>query len=497
MRQRTWRRSTAPTSFVLAASVLVAALTALPSGPGVLPKTLVLSNWMRVRYRSFPGHPIVYINIAVGAGVADEPPDKLGLSYVLARVLDRRRPPGDEGTLATHPSNVGGKVSVKCTTPRTHILIRVPSEHVASAVGWAAEGIFAPLEGREQGDLDAVQEQIMSYGQSRSPAMARLLGWLGFDLSMDRAVRERVFAGTPYASGWCANPHTTRTATTGDLRTWHESRYTGGNTLISITGGFDEAELTQVVETHWSRLPRGSRAERPEPCTALRGPVRVVLRDMTMRDTRVIWCGFAWPGQDYENSAAHSVLRQVIRERLHEELLRRPHLAYRIGVSRRRLGGAGYSFIHTKVRNQWESDMLALLNCTLLELAEKGVTPSEFEGARRVIASAAERWSQNPRVLGWTYARIWSEAVLSRILSDGTRSVTLDDVNRVARRFITPRNQFVVVRRSIMTPRSAVASAIGLGLACVVAGVLTIGRLWLRLLGARRAGSVPVGGADA
>ena len=114
--------------------------------PGSLPQTLTLGNGLRVRYRRFPGHPVVHIYVAVRAGAADDASDKLGLSYVLAKFLSRRAGGPSPSVCASHPCDVGGRGFAHSGTFVTDLIVTVPTTNYESVLNWIAQAIFAPPE---------------------------------------------------------------------------------------------------------------------------------------------------------------------------------------------------------------------------------------------------------------------------------------------------------------------------------------------------------------
>ena len=256
-------------------------------------------------------------------------------------------------------------------------------------------------------------------------------------------LNEDMFAGTPYSHDALGTKESFD-ATTGEmLQQFYKQWYAPNNAILVISGDVDpEATLAKVKELY------GDIPSHPVPAHPEVKLQPVKSESFTLESNLsylLVFTAFRMPGSDSHDFAAVHILADVLTSQ-------RGNL-YGL-VPQGKALGAEFGLAETFPRASVAYSALALpadadpgpvteeMHKIIYDYAAHGVPPELVEAAKRSEVADAE--FERNSIPG--LAETWSEALAAEgrnspdELVDAMKSVTVDDVNRVAKTYLTPEN---------------------------------------------------------
>ena len=231
------------------------------------------------------------------------------------------------------------------------------------------------------------------------------------------------------------------------LQAFYRTYYQPDNAVVVIAGRIQEAAALRLVEKHFGRIPKPSRAL---PQTYTVEPTQDGERTVTLRragDIQVVSTLYhIAPGAHADYAAIDvlvSALGQVPGGRLHKALVV-PGKASSVFGSERQLREAGYAYFGANVRQDLplEAARETLLK-TLEGVAADPLPAEEVERARTRLLNEIEMLLSDSRALALSLSETvamgnWQLLFLHR---DRLRQVTVADVQRAAAHYLKPANR--------------------------------------------------------
>jgi zinc protease len=235
------------------------------------------------------------------------------------------------------------------------------------------------------------------------------------------------------------------------LQAFYRNYYQPDNAVLIVAGKFDEAKTLKLIEKDFAAIPKPARKLYP---TYTVEPTQEGERSVTLRrigDTQHVVALYHIPAGAQEDFAALDVLGNVLTDvpsgRLYKSLVETKKAAS-IGGGAYQLREPGVMIFTAQVRkeNSVEEAKNILLK-TVDEIAAKPATEEELNRAKTQYEKMVDQQLSNSERLAlqlseWEGMGDWRLFFLHR---DRVRKVTLDDVKRVAARYLKPSNRTVGV----------------------------------------------------
>jgi zinc protease len=235
------------------------------------------------------------------------------------------------------------------------------------------------------------------------------------------------------------------------LEAFYRKYYQPDNAVLVVAGNFDEARALELVEEKFGVLPRPDRSGEMQIYPLYtREPVQDGERSVTVRrtgDVQRLMAVYHVPAGAHEDFAAVDLLGHVLGSepsgRLYEALVE-PGLAASVNAFAYRLRDPGVLIVSAEVR---EEDPLEEARAALLEtvegLTENPPTEEEVERARAALLRQIQLTLNDSERVGlqlseWASAGDWRLLFLHR---DRLEEVPVEDVGRVAARYLKPSNR--------------------------------------------------------
>jgi predicted Zn-dependent peptidase len=414
--------------------------------------------------------PIAQVSAFIDARTLDEPPGREGLAALVAELLRTGAAGRSRADIDAELGRLGATLSIGVDHNRTRLHIMAPA-HAATD----AARLLAQLVGRPDfaaAAFEAERErQALRAARAQDDATSQL-----------RTLFHTTLYGTAHPFGRTATAETVRATTLDEVRAYHAARYAADRVVFAVSGAFDPAQVERALADGWGGGTRGTpaaavpAAQLPEPAPPT-GHV-VVTRDFDSRQGHVMFGHLGLDGIP-DDHAALEVMHHILTggafiSRMMEQL------RVRTGITAAQYGavepgrGTRYPYVWRFSGNpETLARGIRLALDEIRAVREDGIAPEEFEAARTsyiegLIPAAyetphrtAERLAEKQLFGRYAYR---SSGYLNYYAGDAAqidalRRLTLDDVNRAARRYLDPDNIVIAVVGPLAEIRAAATAA--------------------------------------
>lgn len=394
-----------------------------------------LKNGLRVVTTPLPNSQAASVNIFLGVGSRAESRRVNGVSHYLEHMLFKgtdRRP--DAITIAEAIEGAGGVLNAYTAKELTCYWNQVPYDMLGVAMDVVSDMVLNSLldEVEIERERTVVQQEIRrSHDQPGA--------WAGELLSM--AVYGDQPLGWSIAGSLESVQGLTREDMVGHIATW----YTPANSVLSVAGNVTHEQVMALAEEHlggWDGGPPPA----VEPATAGRAVENVLVdvRDIAQCNVAIGLRAIARRDPDrHPLSILNNVLGRGMSSRLFKEVRERRGLAYSVGSGLSRHTDTGTMSISMGVTAENMREAITVSLGELRRLVEEPVPEEEMTKARDYAAGSFRLGLESSMSLGqWageTLLLLGEIEPIEEIVS-GLRSVTAEDVQRVAARLFHPDN---------------------------------------------------------
>src|SRR5215475_880419 len=403
-----------------------------------------LPNGLKVLLVENPSIPTVSMTASVLTGARYDPEAKAGLAIMASRLLDEGTATRTSLEIADAIESVGGAIETDGSFERIMATASVLNKDVDLGLELLADLLIRPVFPQEF--VDKEKERTLAEILSARDRPQVVAGW---------AFNELVYQDHPLHRPSHGYPETVSKITREDLLNFHSRFFVPNNVLLSIVGDFRVPELLPRVEKYFGAWPSKTVAFPPYSSQPRQTGKRT--RFITMPAQQLnIYLGHLGITRTNPDYYALQVLDTIlgggagftarIPQRLRDEL----GLAYTTFASITMTAGLDpgrfIAFIGTSPENM-KLALEGLLN-EIRRIIEEPVTVQELQDAKDYLTGsfvfAFESSAQIARFLvhaevyglGFDYMEKYPEFI---------RSITIDDVARVARKYLDSENYTLVV----------------------------------------------------
>ena len=189
---------------------------------------------------------MVALNLWVGSGSADDPPDRAGVAHFLEHMLFRGGA-SREGSLATEVHSAGGYLNAETGCDHTMYYQVIPAERWKSVLAVLGSSLEAPTY-----DPDAVESEraVIMEEASGAESDPSVFVW--------RRLMETAFSVHPCRRPVTGSAESISRITRADLAGHYGTHYVGGNLALVIVGDVHGDEAIECVEATVGGLPGGA-----------------------------------------------------------------------------------------------------------------------------------------------------------------------------------------------------------------------------------------------
>ena len=420
-------------------------LTAQLQVPDIPLDTFTLANGLRVIVSEDHSAPVVSVHMWYHVGSANEAVGRSGFAHLFEHMLFEETDNLGDGDFRKLVEEAGGTFNGSTTNDRTNYFEVMPSNRVNLSLWLHAErmGRLVVSERGFETQRSIVKEERRQRVDNQPYGSANLtLDTLSTDYG-------------PYKHTVIGSMADLDAAKVEDVRDFYDRLYVPNNAVLTVVGDVTTAQIRGLVEEYFGDFPRGpERPALPEPPPTPRadGERRVTLDD-PLAQLPLEFMAYNIPPAGHDDLFALSILSSIFSDgessRLHVRLVKEEKVApVVISMLNTRVGPG--SFIFGSLPNQGIGiDRIeALIQEEVERLQTEGVTERELQKAINNLRAGevTRRLTVNGK------ANAIQGAVLDygdpfRVNTNLARyeAVTLDDIRRVARLYLTPANRTVVI----------------------------------------------------
>lgn len=453
---------TEPTRRIAAAALALAALAAAAPDPApaqpaaggddgfALPPiafdTFTLENGLRFLVSEDRSAPVVAVNVWYDVGSGHEPPGRSGFAHLFEHLMFEETENLEDGEIDRLITQAGGSYNGTTNEYRTAYFEVLPSNRVNLALWIEAERMarlrVTPETFRNQREV-VKEERRLRYDNQP---------YVNAQVTLDTMVMRDY---PPYRHTVIGSMEDLDAATADDAREFYERFYVPNNATVVVAGDVPTAQVRELAEEYFGPIPRGADPDPlppPPPLPRTDGERRRVVPD-PLANTPLYVAGFAIPPHDHPDTYPLTLLSSVFSEgessRLHRRLVKEEAAALVVvSALDSRLGPGIFFFGGLPNQGVAVGRIEALVDEEIEKLKAEGVTERELRKAKNQLRARLVRGRLEVREKASQlqhYRLLHGDpSQINRELEDFGR-VTVDDIRRVARAYLTEANRAVVI----------------------------------------------------
>ena len=418
-----------------------------PDTPAELPTGFThreLSNGLEVYSARDTSTANVSVQVWYKVGSKDDPAGRSGFAHLFEHLMFKATRNLPSETIDRLTEDVGGSNNAFTADDTTAYYEIVPANHLQRVLFAEAErmGSLVVDDAVFQAERDVVKEELRQ--RVLAPPYGRL-----FSLYLP----QEVYQEHPYRRPGIGSLMDLDAAQIGEVLAFHETFYRPDNAYLIVVGNFEEPELNGWIDEYFGPI---AKPDRGLPENNVQEPARTGAREATYYAPNVslpaVVVNWLVPKFASEDSAALLVLDGILStgasSRLYRSLVYEQQIAVEIGSSLDQAQQAGnlsaYALMAT---GRSPAEGQAALLAEVAALRDDKVSQQELEEAKNELIAARLRSSESLIGRGNEVGEsliMTGDAAASEKLLQRIRSVTADDVQRVAQAYLGEQSSLVL-----------------------------------------------------
>ena len=428
---------------VALAAATVTVLSASAVSPRVTFNEMRLRNGLRLIVSEDHSAPVFSLAVTYNVGSRDERKGRTGFAHLFEHMMfkgSEQVGPGEHFTLIF---NNGGNMNGTTNTDRTLYYETLPANQLDLALFLEADRMWSLEITAENLDnqRNAVQEE-RRLGVDNQPYGKTF-----------EVVSELAFQNFANQHSVIGSMTDLSAATVEDVKAFFKTYYAPNNAVLTVVGDVRSGDVLAKARKHFERIPSQPAPPRPN----LAEPAQTAEKRQTIDDAlaRLPRIDIAWHGAppNSPDEDALNVLATVLSggrsSRFYESLVRQKQLTS--GVQAFNDSGRGPALFQasgTVLPGKTIADLEAAIYTEIEKVKAGPIAPWEIEKAvnseKRSFAAGLASSLQRAVLLG-EYALFWDDPNLINTYVDRMSKVTAEDVQRVAKQYLTQANRTVVI----------------------------------------------------
>ncbi len=431
------------------------------SFPPVTAQHWTLPNGLTIIVQADRSAPVASVQAWCGTGSIDEGRHLgAGLSHILEHMLFKGTKTRSPNAIAQSVQDEGGYINAYTSFDRTVYWIDVPREGVVSALDILADATMnstLPVE-----EYSKEQEVIRRELAMCHDDPDRMMGQLLFKTAYQRH---------PYRLPVIGESQIFDQLTQQDVLEYYRSRYVPNNLTFVVVGDVDAGEVYRQLEKYFAAYPARSL---PPPYIA-QEPAQQGRREVNEEfPTELTRLALAWhvPEITHPDVPALDLLSTILGDgrssRLYRRVREEAGVVFGISAFSYTPGDPGLLGIDATLEPEHRVETEKLILAIIAELQDAGVTAAELAKAKKISLGhslgslTTMRGQASDLGSNWLVARNLN---FTRDYLEALQKVTLEDVQRVVRRYLVEDNLTVVSLnpRGTLAPKATEAVAVSAG----------------------------------
>jgi zinc protease len=384
--------------------------------------------------------PAVSLRLLIGAGSAQDPPQRAGVANLMASLLDQGTTSRSAGEIADAIDTVGGGLGAGAGTDLTFVSVVVMRDSFQFALELLGDIIRNPAFDPQE--IARQREQLVS---------SMRVNYQDPDYVANAVIDRLVWGFHPYGLPGAGTPASLAALTRDDLVKFHETWFAPNNAILAVVGDVSAEEAFAQVERtlgSWRRkdVPAIPPAEPPAPTR------RVVVVDRPGAVQTEIRLGNIAIPRKHEDYVSFDLAVRVLggegANRLQRVLRSERGLTYSASADLQALKQGGAVVAETDTRSEATGEALRLAVDEMWRLQRERVHRLELADAQAYLTGTFPLTIETPGAIATQVLNVLFYELDVKDLEtfrERVSAVTVDDVQRVARAYLSPGRLSVVL----------------------------------------------------
>ncbi|MGB8735891.1 MAG: pitrilysin family protein [Rhodomicrobium sp.] len=384
--------------------------------------------------------PIMSLQFAFASGTAQDPDGKPGVATFVSGMLDEGAGNLDSEAFQNRLEDLAAKMSVSASYDHMMASFQTLTENREEALKLLQMALTSPHFKPE--DVERIREQIVANlrVEEKDPNKAASNEW--FKLA---------FGSHPYGHPTNGTLESVAAITPADLHDYVKKNFARDNLKIAVVGDIDAAQLGDTLDRIFGELPEKSvRKAVPEVVWGSESKQRILPMP---NPQSVVQFGFQGLKRNDPDFIPAYILNYVVggggfSSKLMQEVREKRGLAYSVYTYLHPLEHAGIFAGGVATENKTVGQSLDLIKAELERAANEGLTEKELRTAKDfLIGSFALRFDTSGKIASQLLAIQLDNLGIDYIerRNGEIEAITVQDIKRVAKRMMEPKNLIVTV----------------------------------------------------
>lgn len=403
-------------------------------------KRMVLSNGLTVLHVERHNLPIVTVSLLIKAGPFNEPAEKAGLANLTSELLMEGTKKRKASDISEEIEFIGASLDTSTNSDFSTVNLSVLKKDIEKGFEIFSDILLNPSFSEDE--IKRKKELIIgNLKQSEEDP----------SFVANREFTKAIYGDQPYGRLVTGTEETINKITRDDLIRFHFEYYKPNNSILSVVGDLTDSELKEIIERYlgtWEA--REIPISKKETSTERKKKVILVDKDLTQANILVGHSGIKREDPDYY---AVSVMNYILggggfSSRLMQSIRDEMGLAYDIHSLFDARKEGGYFYVSVQTKNATANKVIDEIIKQIDRIKTEPVSDQELDDAKAYLTgSFPRRFDTNKKIadmlvaveyynLGHDYISRYPEYI---------KSVTKDDIIRVARKYLDINNYTLVV----------------------------------------------------
>jgi len=399
-----------------------------------------LANGMRVLAILHHEQPVITMRLIVGAGAAEDPQGKGGLSNLLGNLLDQGTATRTAQEIADQIDTIGGALGTGSGSDLSFANIVVMKDSFGTGMELLADVVRNPKFDAEE--IDRQKQQAISSLQVSATDP---------DFVASALIDRLVYGFHPYGLPGNGTPDTLTGITRDDLVTFHRRYFVPNNMILAVVGDTTTEEAFGMVEKVFGGWPRAS-LSLPKPIDPPQPTRRIVVVDKPDAVQTEIRIGQLAIPRNHPDYLAWDLAVKILggegANRLHQVLRSQRGLTYGASAETQAMKQAGDYVAETDTRTETTGETLRLAVDEFSRLQRARVSQYELGQAQAFLAGTFPLTIETPNEIATQVLNaVFYDLPLSDLATfrERVQAVTPEDVQRVSQNYIRPDRLSIVL----------------------------------------------------
>ncbi|MBT3071622.1 insulinase family protein [Rhodomicrobium sp. Az07] len=384
--------------------------------------------------------PILSLQFAFKGGSTQDPDSKSGVATFVSGMLDEGSGKLDSESFQRRLEELAAKMSFSANYDNFSGSFQTLTQNREEAVQLLRGAVTDPHFDAD--DADRIREQLLANRrlEEKDPDKISSIEWY-----------KLAFGSHPYGRSSNGTVESLQAITTDDLKAYRQRIFARNNLKVAAVGDIDAKQLGDLLDSVFGDLPEKADLK-PVPDVTLANVARQ--RVVTMPNPQsVVQFGFQGLKRKDPDFIPAFILNYVVggggfSSKLMQEVREKRGLAYGVYTYLYPLDHAGIFAGGVATQNKSVAQSLDLIRAELERVSKEGLTETELRQAKDyLVGSYALRFDTSAKIAAQLLAIQLDDLGADYIdrRNGEIEAVTVDDVKRVAKRLLEPKNLIVTV----------------------------------------------------